>query len=152
MRVLCIRPIDVILYEQSPSWKWLRKVPGWGPPSQHRLSCCYYYYYSLLPCILHIRCIGCSNPLSAATKLRWPAICAFVIVVHINQGRRLRRAGGLSPPRKKEKRKKERKERKKEKRVKKRRNRKEGNYKCQITTYKVLFFQFFNSQVAFKNK
>ena len=31
MRVLCIRSIDVILYLQSPSWKWLRKVQGRGP-------------------------------------------------------------------------------------------------------------------------
>ena len=44
--------------------------------SQRKLSC--YYYYSLLPCILHIRCTGCCNPLSAATKLRRPALCAFV--------------------------------------------------------------------------
>ena len=43
--------------------------------SQRRLS---YYYYSLLTCILHIRCMGCCNSLSVATKLRRPALCAFV--------------------------------------------------------------------------
>jgi len=32
--------------------------------SHRRLSC--YYYHSLLTCILHIRCIGCCKPLSAA--------------------------------------------------------------------------------------
>ena len=81
MRVLCIRPIDVILYEQSPSWKWLRKIPGRGPS----VGClnCYYYYYSLLPCILHIRCIGCCNPLSAATKLRRPTLCAFIYMAQL---------------------------------------------------------------------
>ena len=52
---------------------------------------------------------------------------------------------GASPPqgeRKKKNRKKEEKERKKE-----------GNYeyKLQITTYKVLFFKFFNTLVALKN-
>ena len=46
--------------------------------SQRRLSC--YYYYSLLTCILHIRCIGSCNPLSAATKLQRPALCAFVLI------------------------------------------------------------------------
>ena len=61
--------------------------------------------------------------------------------------------GGRRPPpqgkRKKEKRKKKRKKRKKRKKEKK----KEGNYEWrQITTYKVLFFQFFNSPVSLKNK
>ena len=74
------------------------------------------------------------------------------------QRRHLRGAGGaVAPPpqgkRKKEKRKK--KEKKEKKREKKEGKRKKGtiNYvKLLHITYKVLFFQFFNSPVALKNK
>ena len=65
------------------------------------------------------------------------------------QGRHLRGAGGAVAPRKKKKDKKKEKKEKKEKREKneeEKERKKEGNYeKRQITTYKVLFFQFFNS-------
>ena len=33
--------------------------------------------------ILHIRCIGCCNSLSAATKWQRPALCAFVILLFL---------------------------------------------------------------------
>ena len=44
-------------------------LAGCPAPAQH----------SLLTCILRIRCIGYGNALSAATKLRRPALCAFVL-------------------------------------------------------------------------
>ena len=53
--------------------------------------------------------------------------------------------GGPSPPKEKEKKKKKEKKKEPKKKEIEKRKKKEGNYeKCQITTYKVLFFPIFH--------
>ena len=70
------------------------------------------------------------------------------------QRRHLGGLGGRRPPPPQGKSKKEKKKEKKKKEKKEKKREKERrNYEWrQITTYKVLFFQFFNSPVALKNK